>query len=277
MLTILTYLIIIAIPSIGLSAQSSIKHCGPVMIATAKAYPFFRAAERKLEHAPEILTQLKGFRSPSLVGFHGTNLEAVKQLLRTGYLPAGQVYFKHLAAVGHNKPALYMAQISSRVPKKLTVALPKSHPMHGPWDTSGFARYHDFQLHQMSLKSAWDSALIYSKILTGDSNFLKSVGLEFSDENRSLLAKIEFDYEREPSLDHPWPLDLQQKYIDDLDKNESQKLGIILGIHKSVFKDLHVLFDGDEGLRIELPSEGLALKYVYSIIPIGREERVFFK
>lgn len=232
-----------------------------------RVYPYLKLAKNKITEDPKELFQLKGFRSPVLVGFHGTNLDAVKQLLKTGYLPAGKVYFEHLPGQGFGKPALYMTAISSRVPRNLIVAIRDSH--------SEF-QYHDFLHHQMSLETAWNSARIYAQILAEDSNFLKYANMNFNDENRHRMATLEFDSDGMPNRNHPWPIKLQKKYLEYLEQIRDQKSGIILGIHKSIFKELTVIFDGDEGLRIELPPEGLVLKYIYSIIPIGLEEKNFF-
>ncbi|HPI39280.1 MAG TPA: hypothetical protein PLJ21_00645 [Pseudobdellovibrionaceae bacterium] len=236
-------------------------------------FPFIKYAKKKIQFEPSELNELKGYHSPLLVGFHGTTLESIKVLLQTGHLPPGHVRFDHLAPAGHGRPAIYMAPIIHRVPQNIKVILPRSNPSF-KYQIQPMV-YHDFLEHQMSLKKAWESARLYAEVLTEDINFLKSIGLDFTDKNREFLLLTQLDFDKETSPDHPWPIELQEKYIRYTKDVERLKSGVILGIHKSIFKELPVLFDGDEGLRIELPPEGLSIKYIYSIIPLGESENYF--
>ena len=209
-----------------------------------------------------------GLDSPDIMAYHGTSLEALQELIKTGNLPTG----KTEGGIGY----LYFFRLDMPVPE-------------------------NFLFGETEEESSEGGAKMYAESLAYEASLCRILGLDIRNEREFLEAMdhILFQYQsravtgRSTTLTEGHLLngsqydDILSKYLDEygfpcikaaFDESIKRK-GVIIGINQkilnhdpqSAYEDLD-----DEGWRVNLP-EGLPLEYISGLEPVGQPEYEVFE
>lgn len=197
-----------------------------------------------------------GMNAKDIIGYHGTSLESIEFLAKSGHLPGG--LFSH---AGQEGKYLYF------FPKK-------SEFLHHP-SASEFREE----------KSLVSEAADYAESIAGSHCLLKRLGLDIGDREldpmaRNLVSNIPADVwnpttERDHFLNN---LGIKKTDLDEALDDARKRKGVVLALNKTILTS-HTLSGGDptEGdLRILIP-EGLSLDYISGLEPIGQVEWEYFE
>ncbi len=197
------------------------------------------------------------------IGYHGTSIESMQYLIRTGHLPG---------AVGENIAA---SPENSWLPQKGDLyfyPLKSKFPGYDP----DISKYFPDETHVI------DSVVGYASDIAESHCFLMKLGLgldnlEYNIGARNLMCGM-FRNEIREFKEKLISIGINNADIDQAVKEAKKRKGIILGLSTTLLRQYQPK-DGDkhEGdLRFTFP-KGLDYKYISGLEPLGEEEFNFFK
>lgn len=209
----------------------------------------------------------QGLDSPDIIALHGTSLEALSELIKSGRLPSG----KTEGGVGY----LYFFRLDVPVPE-------------------------DFLNGETPEENIQGGVKMYAKDLAYEASLCRILGLDFNEDREFLemLERIRSQHELRSIAGRGEELveahllngskhqDIIAGYIEKYGfpaiksafGESIERKGIIIGLNKEILnhnpQSAYQELD-DEGWRINLP-EGIPLEYISGLEPIGQPEYDFF-
>lgn len=186
------------------------------------------------------------------VGFHGTSLDAVQIMMQTGYLPTG---------VGEmNEGAIYFNPLPSTLrASNWKCDLPRSEQdaIENAKDYAGLLGRGHWVAHRAGAQDFNSAVSVCREAIVVEStirDFPKHFGEEWSRSG------------------------LDQSTLCHFISQSSSVKGVLLYLNPTVYHDFRVCeaISGDQGFRIMAP-EGLPLRCISGIVPLGAYEKDFFK
>lgn len=203
----------------------------------------------------------------TVVAFHGTSESALRQLLRTGFLPPGNVRRPTLPPELNYRPNIYVAEV-------------------GRYSQAGIPTYGGPKVDTLGVMSA-DRAFEEAAVYAGIASLLreglpKRLGIPINWRSRDYYFEVE---DKEPSvfseLKALYKIRRQDalRAFREIDRIHSsgRPAGVVLALDSALYRDFDLCRCGDDGLRVHLPPEGLALKYIKQIIPLSREAQMILE
>ncbi|OGK26130.1 hypothetical protein A3D80_01510 [Candidatus Roizmanbacteria bacterium RIFCSPHIGHO2_02_FULL_40_13b] len=189
------------------------------------------------------------------IGYHGTSLETVKTLLRTGNLPGSFLEYPdpHLPKKGD----IYFAPLAGKIPPGVT---PR----------------HVFQTPQES----FDEAEVYANLNSRDVRVLRQLGLDPYDPRYAIWGEEILSPSKglRNLKTAPPPInELTEEQVEAVYVADEQYKGFVLGLDESIVKDRTVsVGESGDDLRISTMG-GLPLDAITEIYPLGAEEENFIE
>ncbi len=208
----------------------------------------------------------QGLDSPDIMAYHGTSLEAINELIKTGYLPTGKIE----GGIDY----LYFFRLDKPVPES--------------WLDGETEKEHIQRRIEM-----------YARDLAFEASLCRTLGLDFSKDKQFLdaMGSVAFQHQirveigrdelKEEHLRNSSHFDAIIEYLNRFgfpaikaafDESFGRE-GVIIGINSEILKnDPQSAYDelDDEGWRANLP-KGLPLEYISGIEPIGQPEYGYFE
>ena len=209
----------------------------------------------------------QGLDSPDIMAYHGTSLEAINELIKTGKLPSG----KTDGGIGY----LYFFRLDHPVPKE--------------WLNG-----------ETEQENIMGGAKMYAKDLAHETSMCRILGLDINQDHDFLSAMERIFWQYQNRINVGRSSELEEKYLRENDENDIlakyidqygfpaikaafdesfQRQGIIIGINQKILAhDVQSAYEelNDEGWRANLP-DGLPLEYISGLEPVGQPEYEYFE
>jgi hypothetical protein len=182
-----------------------------------------------------------------IVAYHGTSIETVKNLLRTGYLPPD---------IRATKKGFFVAPIVTTK------------------DSNGRT------VRRFSDKAAIKTTGVFARSAARGAEFFRLLDL---DHDSILKIKAEFDNlwpitlaDEDAISSFAHNLNMPIENVANALRSSRDHAGVTLALNKRIFEDFKTEADGQNGIFVEVTS-GLSLDYIVGIQPLGEEEWEFIE